>query len=120
MFSTWKIEFYNDQIVAREVLKLRLQQNLSVKLFAPSAPIRAGKIEQEDFVISLSLLLRLLIIGEPARLLRLGERPGDKSSGRDREKKKTVGFHVTIFDGNITLRKSLESIRGQRSNDFLF
>jgi hypothetical protein len=99
-FGTRKIEFYNDQIVAREVLELRLQQNLPVKLFAPPAPIRARKIEQQELVISFSLLLRLLVIGKPARLLRAGDRPGGKSRERDREKKKTVGFHVTIFDGN--------------------
>src|SRR5947208_14037426 len=99
------------------VLKLRQKENFSVKLFEPAAPIRAGKIEQQKFVTSLSFLLSFLVISEPVRL-RAGERPGDKNKGRNREKKKTMGFHVTIFGGNTASRKSPERIRDQRSNYF--
>ena len=117
-FATREIEFHDDQIVASVVLKLRLQQDLPVELFAPPAPVRPGKIQQQQFVTSLGFLLRFLEISEPARLLRAGKRPGDKSSGHDRKKKKTVDFHVTTFDGNITRRKSPENIRNQRNNYF--
>jgi hypothetical protein len=104
-FGTREVEFYDDQIVTREVFELWLQQDFPIKLLAPAAPIRTGKIEQQELVTSLGLLLRFLVISEPARL-RTGERPGDKNSRCDGEEKKTVGFHVTIFDGKITERKS--------------
>ena len=58
-----------------------------------------GKIKQQEFVTRFGLLLRFLVIVKPARF-RAGDRPGDKNRGRNGEKKKAVGFHVTIFDGN--------------------
>src|SRR5206468_4803633 len=77
-----------------------------------------SKIKQQEFVTRFGLLLRFLVIGEPARFC-AGERPGDKNRGRNGKKKKTVGFHVTIFDGNTARRKSGTSPPVRRGTYFL-
>lgn len=61
-FAPGEVEFYDYEVIAREVFELRLQQDLFVEPFAPATPIRAGKIEQQEFVIGLGLLLRFLVI----------------------------------------------------------
>src|SRR6266566_4155273 len=63
-----EIEFYQHQVVARIILKLRLRQNLFIEFYTPAAPVRTGEIKEKKFVSRLSLFLCFLVIIQPARL----------------------------------------------------
>ena len=58
----------------RIVLELRLGENVLVEFDAPSAPVRSGKIEEQKFVVRLSLFLSLAVI-----MLPIGFRPREGS-----------------------------------------
>ena len=60
-----KIELHQDEIVVRKVLELRLRENVLVELDAPPAPVGAGKIEENEFMVRFCLFLRLAEIAEP-------------------------------------------------------
>ena len=67
-FRAWEIDFQEHKILARIIFKLGLRENLLVQFLTPAAPIRAGEIQEQKFVIRFGLLLRSFVIVEPARL----------------------------------------------------
>jgi hypothetical protein len=78
-----------------------LRENLCVKFLAPEAPVGASKIEQQEFVVRLRLLLRFFVIVEPAKL-GVGQRRRKKKTGYGSEKNQTMIFHVATFDQTPT------------------
>src|SRR5206468_8813631 len=100
-----KIEFYEDQIVARIIFKLRLRQNLSIEFDTPAAPVRTREVKQKKFVRRLGLFLCFLIIIQPAGLC-AREFPREKNRDCKYERNETIRFHVTIFDVITMRRKS--------------
>src|SRR5437667_4977295 len=103
--GTRKIEFYEDQIVACIIFKLRFGQNLSIEFDTPAAPVRTGEIKQKKFVRRLGLFLCFLVIIQPAGL-RARELPREKNRDCKYERNETIRFHVTTFDVITTRRKS--------------
>src|SRR5437667_11184078 len=107
-FGTRKIEFYEDQIVARIIFKLRLRQNLSIEFDTPPAPVRTGEVKQKKFVRRLGLFLCFLVIIQPAGL-RARELPRETNRNCKYEWNETIRFHITIFDVITTRRKSVST-----------
>ena len=64
-FFARKIELHQHEIIVRVVFELRLRKNVLVEFDAPSAPIRSCKIQEQKFVVRLSLFLRLAVIMLP-------------------------------------------------------
>jgi len=64
-FSARKIELHQNEIIVREVFELLLRENVLVEFDAPPAPVRSCKIEEQKFVVRLSIFLRLGVIMLP-------------------------------------------------------
>jgi len=76
-FSAGKIELHQHKIVVRVVFELWLRKNFLVEFDAPPAPVGAGEIEEQKFVVRFSLFLRLGVIMQPIGF-RSRERSEDK------------------------------------------
>src|SRR4029450_2683380 len=96
-FGAREVHLHKHKILARVILKLRLGPNLLVEHPAPAAPVRASKIEEEEFVGRRRLLLRLLVIVQPARL-GAGEGGREENTPCGGEKNRRIFFHTAIFD----------------------
>jgi hypothetical protein len=96
-FGAREVHLHEHKILARVILELRLRENLLVELPAPAAPVRASKIEEQEFVGRRRLLLRLLVIFLPASL-GVGVARSKEYTRRSGEKNRTMFFHTAIFD----------------------
>ena len=74
---------HQDEIFLGILFKLRLAKNLRLQASAPDAPVRTGKIEEEQLIARLGLGLGLCEISQPVRF-RLGGAEND-SAKRGRE-----------------------------------
>ena len=83
-FGPREVHLHKHKILTRVILKLRLGPNFLVELPAPAAPVRAGKIEEEEFVVSRRLLPRFLVIVHPPRF-GAGEKREEKKTSRNGE-----------------------------------
>jgi len=104
-FGSREVHLQKHKILTRVILKLRLGPNLLGELPAPPTPVRSGKIEEEEFVGRRRLLLRLLVIVQPARLS-AGERRRKENARCSGEKNRTIFFHTAIFDWILAGRKN--------------
>ena len=68
-------------------------ENLLIQLDAPTAPVRAGEIDEEVFVLSGGFLLGSFEIVHPAFASCEGERAASKKGGRNNG----CYFHNSVF-----------------------
>lgn len=59
------IQFHQNDIFVGVTLKLRRVEHFLFELDAPAAPVRAGEIQEHDFVFRLGLRFGLGQVGEP-------------------------------------------------------
>jgi len=104
-FGAREVHLHEHKIRTRVILELRLRENLLVELPAPAAPVRASKIEEQELVGRRRLLLRLLVIVQPA-ILGAGEGRREENTPCGGEKNRTIFFHTAIFDWIAAGRKN--------------
>jgi hypothetical protein len=118
-FGTREVHLHKHKLLTRVILELRLGPNLLVELPAPAAPVRAGKIEEEEFVVGRRLLLRFLVIVHPARL-GAGEARRKQNTRGSGEKNRTIFLHSAIFHRIAAGRKNGTTHRRRGTNPAAF